>query len=260
MIELLILAALGVGGYFYINRKNKKTPIISNIMTAAKGKLSESGEQIVENNKITILQQKIRESQTSIDKSEQALIKVMANVKQFESGNNVIEDKVHEYGDIVTKCLEKGENDLATEVAEKILELEGELSIRKTQLEKLVATRDILDGQRKKSNSMINLTKQKMALLEAQESLSESLRLTQEAVGSKVPGISEIDDMIAQIESKQAHEFLEVQASEELHAKDTNSELGARLENAGVSPKNASVQDILARYKPLEKEITTESE
>ena len=98
--------------------------VLKKIMTAVRGGAREVGELIVDSNGTRIFEQEIKDAETHLRKAKQDLTDVMA--KQMQAGRKVesLKNEITEHEGYVTQALEKSNEDLALEIAEKIAQLE----------------------------------------------------------------------------------------------------------------------------------------
>ena len=101
--------------------------IWAKMMTALKGGVNEAGEAIVDSQALRILDQEIREASDALQQSKNSLAEIMARQKVAEEKASQLKKKIEEHEGYAIKALEKGDEGLAHEVAEKLVDLENQL-------------------------------------------------------------------------------------------------------------------------------------
>src|SRR3990167_6505877 len=101
--------------------------IWAKMMTALKGGVNEAGEAIVDSQALRILDQEIREASDALQQSKNSLAEIMARQKVAEEKASQLKKKIEEHEGYAIKVLEKGDEGLAHEVAEKLVDLENQL-------------------------------------------------------------------------------------------------------------------------------------
>jgi phage shock protein A len=116
----------------------------SKLFTAFRGAATEAGDAIVDTQSIRILEQEMRDAKAHLDEAKESLTKVIAEQMGVERDVKRLQNSVKEYETYATQALEKGDEKLAGEIAEKIAEVENELQIQQT----------VLDGYNNNINSL----------------------------------------------------------------------------------------------------------
>nr|MBC8239691.1 PspA/IM30 family protein [Alphaproteobacteria bacterium] len=101
--------------------------IWAKVATAIRGGVSEAGEAIVDNQALRILDQEIRDADSELSKSKDALTSIIAKRKLADKKVESLKSSLAEYEGYAMQALDKGDDVLATEIAEKIAGLETEL-------------------------------------------------------------------------------------------------------------------------------------
>ena len=106
--------------------------VLKKIITAVRGGAREVGEFVVDANGTRIFEQEIKDAETHLRKAKQDLTDVMA--KQMQAGRKVASTKneISEHEDYAGQALEKNNEELALEIAEKIAQLEIDLGEQET--------------------------------------------------------------------------------------------------------------------------------
>ncbi|MEN9848209.1 MAG: hypothetical protein RL368_949, partial [Pseudomonadota bacterium] len=109
--------------------------LFTKLFTALRGAGTEVGEAIVDSQAMRIMDQEMRDARQHLDEAKENLAKVMAEQIGVEREVNRLKKQVAEYEGYVQQALDKGDENLATEIAGKIAEIENELAAQEKILE-----------------------------------------------------------------------------------------------------------------------------
>lgn len=223
--------------------------IFSKIVTAIRGGASEAGESIVDANLMRILDQEIRDAKAAMEKAKRGLTDLMAEKAGYERKVAELSAKIGEYEDHAVKALEKGEESIALEVAEKIAAFQGELEYNEnavTQLKNTIATqKDFLSTSERKVKDLEREAKMARTTETVQKTTAAlSTNFTQS--GSKLNSARE---SLERVKAKQQANADRLKAGEELAAEATGSNLESKLADLGITKSSSKADDILARLK-----------
>lgn len=223
--------------------------ILSKIIIAVKGHASEAGEAIVDANALTILDQEIRDADSELRRSRDSLASVMAKRQLTSDKLSAKRGKLKEYEGYVQAALAKNDEALATEVAGKIAELEGD----STTDEGLVAEFDSsIESLRKsiaEAEDRIKRLKVKVDVVKAREHV---IRASQAASSASVGANSKVGSALESLERlqvRQAEQQAKIAAANQLAKEGSEVGLEEKLRAAGIKPGGASAQDVLARFR-----------
>ena len=101
--------------------------IWAKVVTAVRGGVNEAGEAIVDHQALRILDQEIRDAGDNLSKSKVALTGIIAKRKLADKKVDSLKSSLEEYEGYAIQALDKGDETLATEIAEKLAGLETEL-------------------------------------------------------------------------------------------------------------------------------------
>ena len=126
--------------------------VLKKIITAVRGGAREVGEFVVDANGTRIFEQEIKDAETHLRKAKQDLTDVMA--KQMQAGRKVasIKNEISEHEGYAGQALDKNNEELALEIAEKIAQLEIELveqeSVHTSFSDHVARLKDLVKGLR----------------------------------------------------------------------------------------------------------------
>lgn len=223
--------------------------IWAKMMTALRGGVNEAGEAIVDSQALRILDQEIRDAAEELKQSKDSLAAIIARQKLAAEKSNKLQSQIEEHEGYAIKALEKGDEPLAHEVAEKIAGLENQLATEKEIEADFRASADNLRAAINQSESNLRRLKQQVDTVKA----TENVQRAQEAVAQRHSGsnskLRTAMDSLERIKEKQALKAATMSAANELAKDSVDSSLEAKLEEAGIAPSGKSADDILARLK-----------
>jgi phage shock protein A len=221
--------------------------LFSTLGTIFKGKVNETADAIADENSITILTQHIREAKDELTTADRSLVSIIADRKLIDKKVAEIEASIAKYEGYARAALEKGDQPLALECAQKVASLRNDLeSSKKNQA--------FYQGSENKMRQSVQTSKDRIAQLESQVDIikaNESVQRAQAATLSSVQGgnskVTTAVDSLARIQAKQEKRQAEFEAAAELASSTTESNLESKLAEAGIAGGNSSAEDELAR-------------
>lgn len=221
---------------------------LAKLWTALKGSFNETTEAIADSQSIRILDQELREARDELQAADQSLTKIIARRKLTENKAKAIQADIDTYSAHAVTAMEKGDEALALECAEKVSELEGALAVEQEMLTGFKKAEETLKANITKAKTNVRRMEQQIEQVKA----TESVQKAQVAVSSRHMGanskVKTALDSLERIKSKQAEKAAELEAAEELADADNGSDLEAKLKAAGIVPGgSASGKDKLAQ-------------
>ena len=223
--------------------------IWAKVATAVRGGVSEAGEAIVDNQALRILDQEIRDADDGLVKSKEALTGIIAKRKLADKKVESLKSSLSEYEGYAMQALEKGDEGLAAEIAEKIAGLETELlgeeslatsfADSESQLRKTVAQ---TEANLKRLTQQVDIVKATEIVQKSQAAVAARHSGTGSSMRSAV-------DSLERLKTKQAERAAKFEAASELAASTEEVSLDAKLKAAGIVDGGASGGDVLARLK-----------
>jgi phage shock protein A len=223
--------------------------IWAKVATAIRGGVSEAGEAIVDNQALRILDQEIREADSELSRSKDALTGIIAKRKLADKKVGSLKSSLTEYEGYAMQALDKGDDGLAVEIAEKIAGLETELLGE----EGLAKSFSDSEGQLRKTvaqtEANLKRLKQQVDTVRATEIVQKS----QAAVAARHSGagssMGSALESLERLKTKQAERAAKFEAASELAESTEEVSLDAKLKAAGIVDGGASGGDVLARLK-----------
>ncbi len=223
--------------------------ILKKIVTAIRGGAREVGEAIVDTNAIRILEQEIKDQEHAIAKAKDSLTDVMADQSKTARQINAINDRIAEHEGYATQALEKGDEALALEVAEKIAEYENEKAELEPVLANYKASVSSLKDQIRKAEKSIQEHKRELSVVKTTESVQKARVSVNENLSSNLSKTTAARDSLNRIKERQQRTEDKIKASEELNAEGSDQALKDKLAQAGIGETKTKANDILARLK-----------
>jgi phage shock protein A len=223
--------------------------IWAKVATAVRGGVNEAGEAIVDVQALRILDQEIREADGALSKSKDTLTGLIAKRKLAEKRVEGIKTTLAEYESYAMQALEKGDESLAAEIAEKIAGSETELMAE----EGLAKSFDDNEAQLRRAvaqtEANLKRLKQQVDTVKAMEIVQRG----QSAVAARHSGANSsmrsAVDSLERLKTKQTERAAKFEAASELATSTEEASLDDKLKAAGIVDGGASGGDVMARLK-----------
>ena len=223
--------------------------IWAKVATAVRGGVSEAGEAIVDKQALRILEQEIRDADSELGRSKESLTGIIAKRKLADKKVDSLKSSLTEYEGYAMKALDKDDDGLAVEIAEKIAGLETELLGE----EGLAKAFSESEGQLRKTvgqtEANLKRLKQQVDTVKATESVQRSQAAVAARHSGAGSGMGSALDSLERLKSKQAERAAKFEAASELAESTEEVSLDAKLKAAGIVDGGASGGDVLARLK-----------
>ncbi|MGL5102300.1 MAG: PspA/IM30 family protein [Plesiomonas sp.] len=218
------------------------------LFTAVKGGVNETAESIADSQALRILDQEIREAKDELRQSDNALITIVAKRKLAEQKVQTLEQSIDEYEQHALTAMEKGEETLALECAERVSKLRSEQESEQQYLDQFGTSETTL-------RTNITQAKEKLRQLEQQVDMvkaTETVQKAQASVSARNVGANSkmrtAVESLDRIKQKQAEQQAKLEAASEQHAQESGDALQAKLKQAGIGgAPTSSAKDELAR-------------
>ncbi|MGF1724351.1 PspA/IM30 family protein [Photobacterium nomapromontoriensis] len=218
------------------------------LFTAIKGGVNETAESVADNQALRILDQEIREAKQDLRRSDEALVSIVAKRKLSQQKVEAFNKGITEYETHARGAMEKGQQDLALECAQKVATLRNEQQTEQTYLDQFMTSE-----QRMRTN--ISQAKDKLRQLEQQVDVvkaNEAVQKAQSAVSSTNVGANAkmhtAVESLERIKRRQDEKSAQLEAAAEMAEEQSGSSLDKKLAEAGItSGGTASAEDELKR-------------
>ena len=223
--------------------------IFNKLLTAIRGGATEVGEAIVDTQSIRILEQELRDSKKALSEAKTNLTAIMAEKMGIARKVKELNAKVKEHETYAIQAMDKGDEGLALDVANKIADFEYELNIQQ----------GILDGYETRVatlKKMISQTERNIQAMDREVSVVKTTEKVQKAnamAAAKFSGsssaLSSATDSLERIKARQQKREDQASAAMELQSEENGDDLQARLKSAGIVDSASSGSSILDRLK-----------
>lgn len=223
--------------------------MLSKIMTALRGKANETGQSVVDTQALRILDQEIRDSENHLSRSKTELTRLMGQRQLNSNKADTLESKIAELEKSAEAALDKGEEQLAVEVAERMVALQNDLEAERAIVSEYDASIEKLRGAIRGTDNQLRQLKQQVSVVKA----TESAQKAQSAVAARHSGqnsaMSSAMESLERIKERQQLNSAQMQAADDMAVEESGSSLEARLKAAGVGGQERKADDVLARLK-----------
>ena len=219
------------------------------MITALRGGVNEAGEAIVDSQALRILDQELRDAADELKQSKDSLAAIIAREKLSKEKADRLTEKIAENEGYAIKALEKGDETLAHDVAEKIADLEAQLKLEEKTGAGYASSAHDLRSAIQAAERDITRMKQQVDTVKATESVQRAQAAVSERHSGSNSKLRTAVDSLERIKERQDLRSAQMSAARDL-ANDLGDEsLENRLEKAGIKPHGKSADDVLARLK-----------
>jgi phage shock protein A len=223
--------------------------IWAKVATSIRGGVSEAGEAIIDNQALRILDQEIRDADNELSRSKDALTGIIAKRKLADKKVESLKSSLNEYEGYAMQALNKGDEALANEIAEKIAGLETELMAEEGVAKSFADSEAQLRKAVAQTEANLKRLKQQVDTVKA----TETVQKAQAAVAARHSGagssMRSALDSLERLKNKQAERTAKFEAASELAGSTEEVSLEDKLKTAGIVGGGASGGDVLARLK-----------
>ena len=227
--------------------------IWAKMMTALRGGVNEAGEAIVDSQALRILDQEVRDASEELKQSKDSLAAIMAQQKLAEEKSDALAKQITEHEGYAIKALEKGDEELAHEVAAKIADLENRQTNENESAAGYKAHAGQLREAIRQAENNIKRLKQQVDTVKATENVQRAQAAVAERHSGSNSKLRTAMDSLERIKEKQAMKSAQMNAASELAQEDNADSLQSKLEKAGIAPSGKKADDVLARLKQAKK-------
>lgn len=223
--------------------------ILNKILTAFRGGANEVGQSIVDANATRIFEQEIRDAEKHLTKAKRDLTEVMA--KEMAAAREVdrLKRSVAEHEGYATQALEKGNEALALEVAEKIAQLELELTEQQSANAAFSNNAAKLKDLVKKTERQLADYQRQLSMVKTTESVQKATASITDSFASSNSKLLNAKESLERIKARQQQFDDRMKAAETLEAEDSDKSLAAKLAEAGIGEQKSDANAVLERLK-----------
>ena len=217
------------------------------LVTLLRGSAHEAGQSVVDKRALVILDQQIRDAQTAQGKARDDLATLTAKRRLIEKEVDALTGQRGKYEASARAAMQRGDMELAREVAERLASIETEQATKTPQIADMRAAEDRIRGIIKQSDGKIQALAREVEVVRANESVQKAQASVAASYGGALSSMGSAADSLKRIKEQQAIRDEKFRASAELEDMRTGADLDAKLRNAGLLEGSTSADDILAR-------------
>ena len=222
--------------------------VLKKLMTAVRGGAREAGEAIIDANAIRILEQEIVDAKKSLEKGRVSLTELMAKEMQTKRELSAIQTNISEHEGFAKEALEKDNESLALEIAEKIVEYESALADQRTILAGFTDHIATLKSQIKQAEKTIAENERQMLMVKTTESVQKATMCITDNISANASTMTSARESLERIKKRQRDNADKMAASKVLQG-ELSGDLSAKMKAAGIGSHDSSATSVLARLK-----------
>jgi len=223
--------------------------ILNKIFTAIRGGAREIGESIADQNGVRIFEQEIKDAEGKIEKAKRDLTAVMAQEMQAARKVEALTADVAKHEGFAGQALEKGDEALAMDIANKMVELQGELDIQTKAQASFAAHVTRLKGMIKQSTKTITDMNRQLVMVKTTESVQKATTAITDNYASGSSKLLGAKESLDRIKKRQQDLDDRLAAGDQLKNDFEGNDLEAKMQAAGIGGNNNAASDILAKLK-----------
>lgn len=223
--------------------------ILNKILTAFRGGATEVGQGIVDANSTRIFEQEIRDAEKHLTKAKRELTDVMAKEMQASREIDRLKRSIVEHEGYATQALEKENETLALEVAEKIAMLDQELAEQQTANDSFSAHATRLKELVRKTERQLADYQRQLSMVKTTESVQKATATITDSFASSNSKLLNAKDSLERIKARQQQFDDRLKASETLAEENSDKSLQSKLAEAGIGEQKSNANAVLERLK-----------
>jgi len=223
--------------------------IFKKLFTAVRGGATEVGEAIVDSQAIRILEQELRDSKTALNDAKTNLTAIMAEKMGVDRKVKDLAEKIKEHEGYAIQAMDKGDEGLALEVANKIAEFEHELNIQQGVCEGYASKITTLKKMIRQTERNIQAMGREISVVKTTEKVQKANELASAKFSGSNSALQSATDSLERIKARQQKREDQSEAALELESEEGTGDLTARLKNAGIVDSDSSGSSVLERLK-----------
>ena len=223
--------------------------IFKKLFTAVRGGATEVGEAIVDSQAIRILEQELRDSKSALNDAKTNLTAIMAEKMGVDRKVKELGEKVKEHEGYAIQAMDKGDEALALDVANKIAEFEHEFTIQQGICEGYGTKISTLKKMIRQTERNIQAMGREISVVKTTEKVQKANELASAKFSGSNSALKGATDSLERIKARQQKREDQSAAAMELENEESSDDLTARLKNAGIVDSGSSGSSVLDRLK-----------
>lgn len=227
--------------------------IFNKLFTAVRGGATEVGEAIIDTQSIRILEQELRDSKKALNDAKTGLTSIMAEKMGVDRKVKELSGKITEHETYAIQAMDKGDEGLALDVANKIADFEHELTIQKGILEGYVTKIGNLKKIIRQTERNIQAMDREVSVVKTTEKVQKANELASAKFSGSNSSLRSATDSLERIKARQQKSEDQASAALDLESDSSGDDLQARLKKAGIVETGSSGSSVLDRLKKQKK-------
>lgn len=223
--------------------------LLQKILSAFRGGVREVGEAIVDANSTRIFEQEIRDAEHHLRQAKQDLTQVMAKEMQSQRDVERLKRDIQEHEGYASQALAQANESLALDIANKIAQLEQQLSEQTDALTSFSQHGARLKELVKKTERQLADYNRQLTMVKTTESVQKASAAITDNFASSNSKLLNAKDSLDRIRARQQDNDDRLKAAEALEAENSDQSLKARMQAAGIGEPANSAQSVLERLK-----------
>jgi phage shock protein A len=219
--------------------------IWSKLFTLGRAGAHEASTAIVDANALRILDQEIRDADRAQGKARDDLAGLVARRRILEAEVDSFRAQAEKYESSARIAVEKGNMDLARQVAQRIADLEQDIAVKAPQVADMRQAEDQIHAAIAATDRKIEQLRREVDVVKVNESVQKAqATVAASGAGSSIGSAAQ---SLARIRERQMIRGEKIRAAGELEDRRTGADLDEQLRLAGITPGHSSADDVLAR-------------
>ncbi|MCF6439290.1 PspA/IM30 family protein [Pseudoalteromonas luteoviolacea] len=223
--------------------------ILKKLFTAVKGGVNEVGEGIVDANAIRIFEQEIRDAQAALSDAKRSLTEVMAKEIQTTRAIKSLDEDIAKHETYAAQALDKDEEALALEIAEKIAHFEQEKTEQQQVLNTFTTSVSKLKEQIKQAEKTIVENQRQLSMVKTTESVQKATMAVNDTMASGDSSMASAKQSLERIKQRQMDKQDQLDAAQQLAEENSDKALHDKMRAAGIGEEVTKGADVLARIR-----------
>lgn len=223
--------------------------ILAKLFTVMRGGATEAGQAVVDHQALRILDQEMRDAEKALDQAKSQLTEVMAQRQGVQREVERLTGAIAEHEDYAVKALDKGDEGLATEVAERIARYEDELKLQQDAFIQYDGGVNQLKRNIKSTERNIAAMRRQVSMVKATERVQKASAAASAQFSGSSSALGTATDSLERIKKRQQERADRMTAAAELAQEEDGGDLDKRLKDAGIVGGAAKGSDVLDRIR-----------
>ena len=223
--------------------------ILAKLFTAMRGAATEAGEAVVDQQALRILDQEMRDAEKELGEAKSHLTEVMAQKRGVEREVERLRGQISEHEDYAMKALDKADEALATDVAQRIAQFEEELGVQEQALAQYDGGVNQLKRSIKATERNIAAMRRQVSMVKATERVQKASAAANARFSGSNTAMSSATSSLERIKARQQNQADRMEAATQLTADTEGADLDKRLRDAGIVSAGKSGSDVLDRIR-----------